>query len=369
MLIFMVSAFTIYSAMHIYAFSKLWPTMPHTLWPGIALTFAGLVLSLSPFILWHISRQDWHSATLIISWLTYLWMGFLFLFCCIALALDLTHLLATLINVKWPLNPATGLIGITFTALSLSGYGYFSAKQIQIEEVTITTPKLASGKVTIAQISDLHLGMMLGDEFLERVIGKLQGLQPDIIVATGDIVDGQGDDFNLLANRFRTLQAPGGLYAITGNHEYFVGLDHSLNFLRKAGFTVLRGEAASAGSITLAGVDDPTAQARGQQARLDARAALAAAVAKNNYIVLLKHQPVVDTDTPFDLQLSGHIHGGQIFPFGLLPWLTYGVHSGLTRLDNDRLLYVSRGTGTWGPPVRLFASPEITLITIQSENP
>jgi len=213
----------------------------------------------------------------------------------------------------------------------------------------------------------LHLGVMLGDEFLQRVISKLQEIRPDIVVATGDVVDGQGDDFDLLARRFRTLQVPGGLYAITGNHEYFAGLEHSLQFLRNAGFTVLRGEAATIKGIVLAGVDDPTAQAMGQEVKLDTRAALASA-RKEDFIVLLKHQPVIDSNTPFDLQLSGHIHGGQIFPFGLLPWLTYGVHSGLTRLDDGRLLYVSRGTGTWGPPIRLFAAPEITLITINSAN-
>jgi uncharacterized protein len=119
----------------------------------------------------------------------------------------------------------------------------------------------------------------------------------------------------------------------------------------------------TAGNIVLAGVDDNSVRALGLEIRQDARQALAAAN-KNGYVVLLKHQPVVDSETPFDLQLSGHIHGGQIFPFGLLPWLTYGVRTGLTQLADGRLLYVSRGTGTWGPPIRLFAAPEITLITI-----
>jgi predicted MPP superfamily phosphohydrolase len=86
------------------------------------------------------------------------------------------------------------------------------------------------------------------------------------------------------------------------------------------------------------------------------------------FIVLLKHQPVIDRGIPFDLQLSGHIHGGQFFPFGLLTRLTYGVSTGLTQLTDGRWLYVSRGAGTWGPPIRLFAAPEITLITIESEN-
>ncbi len=94
-----------------------------------------------------------------------------------------------------------------------------------------------------------------------------------------------------------------------------------------------------------------------------------AAVSAHDFIVLLKHQPLADSDTPFDLQLSGHIHGGQIFPFVYLTRLTYHVRTGLTELADGRKLYVSRGAGTWGPPIRLFAPPEITLITLASNNP
>jgi predicted MPP superfamily phosphohydrolase len=366
MLTFLSVAFSIYGAMHVYAFSKVWLVVPHSMGLGLTLTLGGLVMTLSPLILWQLSKQNWHLATVVISWIVYIWMGFLFLFCCIALLSDLGHLLATLSGFKWPLSALMDLLSAGLLTLALMGYGFIEARQIQVEEIKITTPKLASGKITIAQISDLHLGVMLGDEFLERVIAKLRELKPDIVVATGDVVDGQGDHLNKLAQHFLTLQSPKGLFAVTGNHEYFAGLESSLRFLRNAGFTVLRGKAATVGGIVLVGVDDPSARATGQEIRQDTREALAA-VTRNDFIVLLKHQPVVDRETPFDLQLSGHIHGGQIFPFGFLPWLTYGVRSGLTRLADDRWLYVSRGTGTWGPPIRLFAAPEITLITIASE--
>lgn len=367
MLTFLSVAFSIYGAMHTYALSKLWLALPHSAGLGLALALGGLVMTFSPLILWQISKLNWHDATVVISWLAYIWMGFLFLFCCISLLFDFGHLLATLSGFKWPLNEAMALLSVGLLAVSFFAYGFIEARQIQLEEVKITTPKLASGQVTIAQISDLHLGVMLGDEFLERVIAKLRDIQPDIVVATGDVVDGQGDDLNALARRFLTFQPSMGAFAVTGNHEYFAGLENSLRFLRNAGFTVLRGESAAAGGIVLVGVDDPSARALGQEVKLDTQKALASATS-NDFIVLLKHQPVVDKETPFDLQLSGHIHGGQIFPFGLIPWMTYGVRSGLTRLGEGRWLYVSRGTGTWGPPVRLFAAPEITLITIESEN-
>lgn len=370
MIAFLSVAFVIYGSMHFYALSKLWQVLPHSAALGLILSFAGLVLTLSPLILWQMTRQNWHEVSAVISWVVYLWMGLLFLFCCTALIFDVGHTLSTLTGLKWPVNKLADLLTISFISLALMGYGLIAARQIWVEEIEITTPKLSPtiGRVTIAQISDLHLGVMLGDEFLQRVIARLHEIKPDIVVATGDVVDGQGDDLNTLAARFHSLQPPKGLFAVTGNHEYIVGLEASLHFLRNAGFTVLRGEAAAAGGIVLLGVDDHTAGAAlNQEVRLDTRKALASST-KDDFVVLLKHQPVLDTDAPFDLQLSGHIHGGQIFPFGFLPWLTYGVHSGLTQSGDGRWLYVSRGTGTWGPPVRLFAAPEITLITITSEN-
>jgi len=367
MLTFMSVALLIYGSMHLYAFGKVWMAFPHTFGLGLALTLAGVVLTLSPFLVWYMEKQNWHGATVATAWVSYIWLGFLFLFFCIGLAFDLGHAFATLLNFRWPLSNVIAFRATGLLALAALGYGLIEARQIQVEKVNISTPKLALGRVTIAQISDLHLGMMKGDKFLGSVMDKLRELRPDILVATGDIVDGQGDDFDALAPRFKTYTPPLGAYAVIGNHEHYAGLDNSLRFLHSAGFTVLRGESAMAGGIVLVGVDDPATREPDQPARLDTRKALAS-VTRDDFVVLLKHQPVVDGDTPFDLQLSGHIHGGQIFPFVYLTRLFYGVHTGLTRLADGRLLYVNRGAGTWGPPIRLFAPPEITLITIESKN-
>ena len=365
MLTFLSVAFLIYGSMHLYALGKVWLSFPHSLALGLLLTMAGIVLTFSPLLVWFLERQSWHRTTIVTAWVSYTWMGYLFLFVCIGLLFDLGHALATLLDFNWPLNQAMAFRIVGLFALVMLGYGFVEARQIRIEKVNITTPKLASGRVTIAQLSDLHLGIMLGDGFLDRVIAKLRELKPDIVVATGDIVDGQGDNLAELARHFRTYTPPLGAYAVTGNHETYAGLESSLQFLREAGFTVLRGESAKAGGIVLVGVDDPSATTPGQQTRPDASKAHAIVTA-HDFIVLLKHQPVADRDMSFDLQLSGHIHGGQIFPFVYLTQLFYGVHAGLTELADGRRLYVSRGAGTWGPPIRLFALPEITLITIAS---
>jgi len=110
-------------------------------------------------------RQSWHGATVVTAWASYTWMGFLFLFFCIGLTFDLGHALAALLSFKWPLNDAAAFRAVGLLALAALGYGLIEARQIQVEQINITTPKLTSGRVTIAQISDLHLGMMTGMNF------------------------------------------------------------------------------------------------------------------------------------------------------------------------------------------------------------
>lgn len=367
MLTFFSIVFLIYGGMHLYAFAKVWQAFPHTTALGLTLVLTGLLLSLSPLLIFYAARQHWHNVVVAVSWPVYVWMGYIFLFFAIGLVLDAGHLLTLLLGIRWPLSAMHMLLAVGLSSFALASYGFYDARQIRIERVTITTPKLKSGSVTIAQVSDMHLGAMLGGEFLGRVIDRLNEIKPDIIVATGDIVDGQGDHLNGLAQRLHACAAPLGKFAVLGNHEYYVGMDESLRFLNEAGFTVLRGDAVKTGGIVIAGVDDPAGMGLGRQAKLDADAAIDK-LGLENFVVLLKHQPVVDLDNRFDLQLSGHIHGGQIFPFNYLTKMSYREDTGLTQLAKDRWLYVSRGTGTWGPPMRLLAPPEVSLITIKSMN-
>jgi len=367
MLAFLGLIFLLYGGMHGYALGKVWQAFPHSAALGVALALWGFLMTFSPLAIWYVAKQGRHGAATSLSWVAFIWMGYLFLFCCIALTLDITHMLAMFAGFKWFLAGWDALAAVALPALALAAYAAMEARRIRVDELKITTPKLASGRVTIAQISDLHLGMMLGDSFLQRVVEILREASPGVIVATGDVIDGEGDNLAELAPHFRKLSPPNGLYAILGNHENFAGMGKSLRFLQDAGFTVLRGEYVPVEGIILAGVDDRTLGNHAREMSEDKRQALAAA-RNDTFIILLKHQPVVGNDIPFDLQLSGHAHGGQIFPFGLFTLLTYGVRAGLYRYSDGRTLYVNRGTGTWGPPMRLFVPPEITLITIESEN-
>jgi hypothetical protein len=357
----------VYGLMHFYAFRKVWKAFPHSRALGISLGVAGGVLTLSPMLVRLLEGQDWHRAASVVAWIGYSWMGFLLLFLFVGVVVDFFRGLARLFNFRL-LNTAIAFRVISITALALLGYGFYEAQDIRVERITITTPKLKSGRITIAQVSDLHLGPIVGAKYLSRVMATLTELKPDIVLATGDIVDGQGDDLNSLSRHFHAYTPPLGAYAVTGNHEYIVGVEHSLRFLRAAGFTVLREQSAKAGGIVLAGVDDSSRMSTGQEARADTRKALAG-VTKEDFVVLLKHKPIIDSGVHFDLQLSGHTHRGQIFPLSYPAQWINGFPTGLTRLDQERLLYVSRGVGTWGPPIRVFTAPEITLFTIESSNP
>lgn len=367
MLSFLTIALLVYGSMHLYALRKVWTAFELSFGAGLALALTGLVLTGSPLLVWLLERHGTPQAAAVTGWLSYVWMGFLFLFLCLGLLLDFGRALARRLNLGWPLSQRSALRAVSLLALAMLGYGFVEARQLRVVEVRITTPKLAAGQVTIAQISDLHLGLMMGGEFLDQVIARLREIKPDILVATGDIVDGHGDDLNALARRFHAYTPPLGAYAVIGNHERHAGLDSSLRFLHDAGFAVLRSQSARVGGIMLLGLDDTLGESS-QSAPVPLSGAAPALATTNDFVVLLKHQPVVDPAPRFDLQLSGHTHGGQIFPFGGLTWLRYRVHDGLTELADGSRLYVNRGAGTWGPPVRLFSAPEITLISIRSSH-
>ena len=363
-LAFIVMVLLVYGSMNLYALSKISLALPPAPALRLALALWGFAMVFAPLTIRLLRHRHWLRAEVGLSWVAFLWMGLLFLFCCLALTFDLAHVLSNVFGVDWPLRADTELRWTGLPALALLGYGFFEAGRIKVERIHIATPKLAAGRVTIAQISDVHLGAMLGEKFMDRLTAKLREANPDMILATGDIVDGKGEALHELARHFRMLAPPKGMYAIYGNHEYFAGLDNSLRFFGNANFAVLRGEAVSTAGITVVGVDDRSLGAEARTVSAELRASLAAGQS-NSYIILLKHQPLVDDEIPFDLQLSGHLHGGQIFPFGIFSRLFYGVRAGLVHYPDGRLLYVNRGAGTWGPPIRLFAPPEITLITIE----
>jgi hypothetical protein len=184
-------------------------------------------------------------------------------------------------------------------------------------------------------------------------------------------VDGELDGVAGLAEILRGIPAPRGKFAVLGNHEYYAGIDRAIAFTRESGFTLLRDESVTIGdAVRIAGVDDP-AGARFARTGGTSEAALLGNRPDGRFTVLLKHRPQLDPATggKFDLQLSGHTHHGQIFPFRLLTRLIYPLLAGDHPAPGGGILHVSRGTGTWGPPMRFLAPPEITVVDIARSFP
>jgi predicted MPP superfamily phosphohydrolase len=314
-------------------------------------------------------------AARLISYLGYTWMGLVFLFFFCSLAIDIYRILlyatGRMFHTGFPFlipSPRIAFFIALLTTGATAAFGYYEARTIQTETVVIRSPKIPEeiGAITIAQISDVHLGLIVRHERLKRILSAVRRANPDILVSTGDLVDGQIDNLTGLAELLQAVNPPYGKFAITGNHEFYAGLDQALNFAQSAGFTVLRGETYdAAGIITVVGIDDPTGKYFGSYRGVSEKTLLSHHSNKK-FVLLLKHIPIVNKEAVglFDLQLSGHTHGGQIFPFSLITRLFFPFHTGLIPLSHGSQLYVSRGSGTWGPPIRFLSPPEVTIIKL-----
>ncbi len=374
MSLFLLTFFIMYGGVHVYTFLKVKSAVPL----GGAAAPLALFLALmvvAPVLVRIIERRGFEAIARTLAYIGYTWMGVLFLFFTAALAIDIYRLFLYLaglglhrdISAFYLSGRSAFLIPLVYAMLA-AVYGYFEARDIRVERLTIATAKLPAqvDRLRIVQVSDVHLGLIVREERLQRILREVRNAEPDLLVSTGDLVDGQLDGMTGMAEAFRKIVPRYGKFAITGNHEFYAGLDQALDFMRLGGFTVLRGEVVSvAGMINIAGVDDPAGRSFGSKRQVEEKKLLAGFM-PGSFTLLLKHRPVVDRDALgfFDLQLSGHVHNGQLFPFQLVTRLFYPLPSGYTALPEHSALYLSRGTGTWGPPLRFLAPPEVTVIDL-----
>ena len=218
---------------------------------------------------------------------------------------------------------------------------------------------------SIAHLSDLHLDGLKTLKWFQSIIMRVNNLNPDLIVITGDLIDSACDGLEKFCEPLRQLKAPYGVFAITGNHEYYVGINRFLEFAEKSNIIVLRNSSRTiANAIELIGIDDDTGK-RFSLAGSDLKKAIANCDSSKP-LILLSHQPKYFTEVSamgIDIQLSGHTHAGQIPPMDLIVSLLYEYPYGLYRNDSS-YIYTSCGTGTWGPPMRLFSRSEIVKIIL-----
>jgi predicted MPP superfamily phosphohydrolase len=374
MSLFFLTFFSLYSGLHYYLFTKVRDAFSLALPSRILLLSFLLLMVVSPFLVWFLEKHGYESLARMTAYVGYTWMGFAFLFFAGSVAIDgyrLILFLGSLILKKEIGVPSYALRFLIpfFFALAAGVYGHFEAWNIRTERVVVKSPKIPMdrGPLKIAQISDVHLGMIVREERLRRILQRVKMENPDIFISTGDLVDAQIDHLDGLTQLLQEIQPGLGKFAVTGNHEYYAGLRQALDFTRRAGFRLLRGEGVEIGGfLNLAGVDDPTGLSYGEE-KVSERDLLAG-LPRDKFTIFLKHRPVIDPESLglFDLQISGHTHAGQIFPFVLLSRLFFPYNSGLFRLPSRAILYVSRGSGTWGPPIRFLAPPEVTIFEVHS---
>ncbi len=340
-----------------------------------------LLLFLSPVCVHLLSFRGPDRPVRVLAYISYLWVSFLIIFFPLALVLELYNYIVQYSNIasgnglnSWSLTSAQIFFFPFSVSVIFNTYGYIEAQLLSAERLTVRTSKLPEGidKITIAQISDLHLGIINRDNVLDRVIKKLEKAEPDLIVSTGDLVEGVVFHINYLAEKIKKVNARLGKFAVLGNHEFFGGIKHSIEFIENSGFTILRGQGiAVENMINIAGVDDLAEEKKQRYNNSeikDEKDALSG-LSLNIFTILLKHRSDVNNNSTglFDLQLSGHTHKGQIFPINLITPFIFQHHSGFIRLPNRSALYVSRGAGTAGPPIRFLSRPEITIIDVVRE--
>ena len=375
MTIFLSVFITLYGSLHFLAF---WMARrAFQFHKGVAvplgLFMGGMVVC--PILVRMVERQGMESLARVLAYVGYTWMGFLFLFVAAALFLDIYRGVVFLVSlatgrrsINGKLSPKAVFFLCLGTAFVLGVYAQIEAISIQTEHIVIKSPKIPKevGRFRIVQISDVHLGLIMGRKQLLRILNVVRAAKPDILVSTGDLLDGQVDGIEDLAAEFQEIKPPYGKYAVNGNHEYYVGIERARKFCKTAGLTLLINETFDIpGILVIAGVDDLTANRFGHYGKLPEKQLLSK-WPTDRFVVVLKHRPLLDEASKglFDLQLSGHTHRGQIFPFTLLIKMLYPIDAGLLELATGGFLYVNPGSGTWGPPMRFLAPPEVTVIDL-----
>ncbi len=379
MTIFLLTFFTLYAALHTYIFIKAWYAFHFRLMPGCFIALFFLFCCFAPMIVRSLEQGGQEALARGLAYTGYIWMSVVFIFFALSLGIDIVRffvmIASSIFKVALPRAIHSNLVLFlvpVVAAISVVGYGYHEALSIRTERVGIETDKLPAGveKLTIVQVSDIHLGLVNRDGMLKRVVAVIKKADPDILVSTGDLVDGQLNNLNGLSDMLSKIKPRYGKYAIMGNHEFYAGVGVSEDFTRKAGFRMLRQKAVTVeGIINIAGIDDAVRWSRSRSP--SGETSLLQGLPRNLFTVFLKHRPDVENSSVglFDIQLSGHTHGGQIFPFGYVTRITFPRLAGLYPLEKGSVLYVSRGTGTWGPPIRFLTPPEVTVIEIIKKRP
>jgi uncharacterized protein len=368
---FLIVFFSAYYAAHSFA----WWRTSLQLKPRASLRRFGYLLALLPTsapVVAHLLPATWPSWMLWAAFqAAFLWFGLFFYFVLFQLGAILLDLTSRLLNRGSVSKTRAGFAACAILTMAVGTYGIYEASLPPgVVTYTIESPKIERG-FRIVHLSDIHLGAQVRPERIHRLRRMVEDLRPDLLLDTGDLLS---DSIPLLGEHSRMLgflEPAVGSFGVMGNHEFYVGWQRSVRFFEQTGIRLLRNEVHHIPelNVALVGVDDPAMVhfrdgANYVAERLDP---LMAGIGAEQFVILLFHRPWgwLEAVHPrgVDLQLSGHTHGGQLFPFHLIvKWFDPFLHG---RFDRDgRTLIVSRGTGTWGPPMRVLAPTEIVVVDV-----
>jgi predicted MPP superfamily phosphohydrolase len=378
--------------LHVYIGLRLLPTLFVLAPTGALLLLIVLAVSAAtiplPFVGMRTERPPLPDAW---RWIGLICMGWFSSMFVLTLARDaglaLTWLVQWLTSsrIDWPTAQRWSAIGVPLLATTVTTIGFFNARRtarVRTVEVPIAGLPPALIGFTIAQLSDIHVGPTIRRGYIQRIVDAVNRLEADAVAITGDLVDGSVSELRDHIAPLAHLRARLGTFVVTGNHEYYAGVHAWIDELRRLGLRVLLNEhvllaarrskgaqtdeEVGATTLLLAGVTDFNAVHFDAAHASDPQAALAGAPEAVTTRVLLAHQPrsaPAALEAGFQLQISGHTHGGQFFPWNLFVPLQQPFVAGLHRLQG-MWVYTSRGTGYWGPPKRFGAPSEITLLRL-----
>jgi predicted MPP superfamily phosphohydrolase len=377
-----LSPFALSAGLHLYLAIRLIPSLLP--WPAWAATVAS-VLAISAIAIplgWSYRRRMRRFAGLL-TWSSYLAMGFFSSLFVLTVLRDLALLVMAVIVA---LNPGAlpfgdverwSALAVSVLAAAMTLLGFRNARRtarVKTVDVPIAGLPSALHGFTIAQISDIHVGPTIRGRYVSSIVARVNALEADLVAVTGDLVDGSVAELRAHVAPLAELSSRHGTFFVTGNHEYYSGVHAWIRELSGLGIRVLVNEHVvlrhEESALVVAGVTDTSAHHFEPAHRSSPERALAGAPEDATVRVLLAHQPQsaeAAADAGFHLQLSGHTHGGQFWPWNYFVRMQQPFVAGLARV-RDLWIYTSRGTGYWGPPIRLGAPSEITRVRLVAGN-
>ncbi len=344
--LFFIIFFSVYSLMHYYIYIKVSKIF---LLKHFWIIFITLAVSFpASMIIERLSNNIFTRAFYAIS-ATWLGVAFFLLF---------GFLVLDLISLSGKINQTTGGVAVIIIVLVICVYSIFNSQNIRITKIEVPINNLPKESMKIVQLTDIHIGSINDNNFLKKLVDKTNELKPDIVVITGDLFDGTDGLSPDMISSLKGLKTKA--YFVTGNHENYLGKEKAIKYIEQMNVTVLQNEFKEVKGIQLIGLSFPENELNQSSVKINW-----SGIDKKKPKILLYHWPVLLEGV--DLQLSGHTHNGQIFPFNLLVKTSFKYIYGLYKVNNT-YIYTSSGAGTWGPPMRFLTTPEIVEITLRKAN-